>query len=172
MFLQDHWSWCKEDFCYYSYICRFLYLQPDIPSRSQKEGSESEQFWDLLGGKAEHSSQKVGSNVESDPHLFLCSYSTGYKNYLFVQRQSTFPILLHTLICTGWCILLFQSYWLLLKFLSVFRFEGEPFAHICSIYFWTAYVVWPPLCATMLVLPTLKKHLYMKQGSHDSTEIH
>ncbi|KAF4390902.1 hypothetical protein F8388_005715 [Cannabis sativa] len=34
-------------------------IKPNIQSKPQKEGSESELFWDLLGGKSEYSSQKV-----------------------------------------------------------------------------------------------------------------
>lgn len=45
--------------------------------KPQKEGSESEQFWDLLGGKSEYPSQKVLRDDESDPHLFSCSFTNG-----------------------------------------------------------------------------------------------
>lgn len=54
-----------------------LGLQPNVQSKPQKEGSESEQFWDLLGGKSEYSSQKIGRDAESDPHLFSCTFSNG-----------------------------------------------------------------------------------------------
>ncbi|WOH06883.1 hypothetical protein DCAR_0626312 [Daucus carota subsp. sativus] len=54
-------------------------IKPNMQSRLQKEGSESEQFWDLLGGKSEYPSQKVGRDVESDPHLFSCSFSNDLK---------------------------------------------------------------------------------------------
>ena len=55
-----------------------LYIvQPNTQSRSQKEGSETDQFWSLLGGKSEYSSQKMVREVESDPHLFSCILSKG-----------------------------------------------------------------------------------------------
>ncbi|KAL0876897.1 hypothetical protein Bca101_026602 [Brassica carinata] len=34
-------------------------IKPNLQTRAQKEGSESEQFWELLGGKTEYSSQKL-----------------------------------------------------------------------------------------------------------------
>lgn len=46
----------------------------------QKEGTESEQFWDFLGGKSEYPSQKIGRDAETDPHLFSCSFSKGKMN--------------------------------------------------------------------------------------------
>lgn len=52
-------------------------LQPNVQSKPQKEGSESEQFWDLLGGKTEYPSQKIGREAERDPHLFSCTFSKG-----------------------------------------------------------------------------------------------
>lgn len=52
-------------------------LQPDVQSKPQKEGTESEQFWDLLGGKSEYSSQKIGRDGESDPRLFSCILKNG-----------------------------------------------------------------------------------------------
>ncbi|KAL1816224.1 hypothetical protein ACET3Z_018798 [Daucus carota] len=52
------------------------WIKPDMQgTRVQKEGSESEQFWDLLGRKTEYPSQKVRRVSESDPHLFSCSLS-------------------------------------------------------------------------------------------------
>ncbi|KAM0931056.1 hypothetical protein ACQ4PT_000560 [Festuca glaucescens] len=52
-------------------------IKPNLQSRSQKEGSEADQFWSLLGGKVEYSSQKIGRGKESDPHLFSCILSKG-----------------------------------------------------------------------------------------------
>ncbi|KAF2317193.1 hypothetical protein GH714_016147 [Hevea brasiliensis] len=49
--------------------------QPNVQSKPQKEGSESEQFWDLLGGKTEYPSQKIGREAERDPHLFSSTFS-------------------------------------------------------------------------------------------------
>lgn len=48
-----------------------------MQSKLQKEGTETEQFWDLLGGKSEYLSQKVGREQESDPRLFSCDFSEG-----------------------------------------------------------------------------------------------
>ncbi|RIA04853.1 hypothetical protein BRARA_K00851 [Brassica rapa] len=50
-------------------------IKPNLQTRAQKEGSESEQFWELLGGKTEYSSQKLTKEPESDPHLFSCTFS-------------------------------------------------------------------------------------------------
>ncbi|KAK9274850.1 hypothetical protein L1049_022104 [Liquidambar formosana] len=52
-------------------------IKPNVQSKPQKEGTESEQFWDLLGGKTEYSGQKIGRVAESDPHLFSCTFSKG-----------------------------------------------------------------------------------------------
>ncbi|TKY54547.1 Villin-4 protein [Spatholobus suberectus] len=52
-------------------------IKPDLQCKPQKEGVESEHFWDLLGGKSEYSSQKITRDVENDPHLFSCNFSEG-----------------------------------------------------------------------------------------------
>lgn len=52
-------------------------IKPNSQSRSQKEGSETDQFWSLLGGKSEYPSQKIGRANESDPHLFSCILPKG-----------------------------------------------------------------------------------------------
>ncbi|XP_057987950.1 villin-4 isoform X2 [Hevea brasiliensis] len=52
-------------------------IKPNVQSKPQKEGSESEQFWDLLGGKTEYPSQKIGREAERDPHLFSSTFSKG-----------------------------------------------------------------------------------------------
>lgn len=52
-------------------------IKPNTQSRSQKEGSETDQFWSLLGGKSEYSGQKMVRELESDPHLFSCILSKG-----------------------------------------------------------------------------------------------
>ncbi|KAI3701709.1 hypothetical protein L6452_26981 [Arctium lappa] len=52
-------------------------IKPNMQSKPQKEGSESEQFWKLLGGKSEYPSQKIARDTESDPHLFSCTFSKG-----------------------------------------------------------------------------------------------
>lgn len=53
-------------------------IKPNVQSKSQKEGAESEQFWELLGGKSEYPSQKIAREPESDPHLFSCTFSKGH----------------------------------------------------------------------------------------------
>ncbi|KAF8093794.1 hypothetical protein N665_0377s0006 [Sinapis alba] len=50
-------------------------IKPDEHTKAQKEGSESEQFWELLGGKSEYPSKKIKKDGESDPHLFSCTFS-------------------------------------------------------------------------------------------------
>ncbi|KAL0729194.1 hypothetical protein Bca4012_025287 [Brassica carinata] len=50
-------------------------IKPNEQTKAQKEGSESEQFWKLLGGKSEYPSQKIKKDGESDPHLFSCTFS-------------------------------------------------------------------------------------------------
>ncbi|CAN4124217.1 unnamed protein product [Withania somnifera] len=52
-------------------------IKPDMQSKLQKEGAESEQFWEMLGGKSEYPSEKIGRDAESDPHLFSCIFSRG-----------------------------------------------------------------------------------------------
>ncbi|CAI9787463.1 unnamed protein product [Fraxinus pennsylvanica] len=52
-------------------------IKPNMQSRLQKEGAESEQFWDLLGGKSEYLSQKISRDAETDPHLFSCTFLKG-----------------------------------------------------------------------------------------------
>uniref|UniRef100_A0A0D6R508 HP domain-containing protein n=1 Tax=Araucaria cunninghamii TaxID=56994 RepID=A0A0D6R508_ARACU len=52
-------------------------IKPDVQSKPQKEGTESEAFWKPLGGKKEYSSQKVVKDLSKDPHLFACSFSKG-----------------------------------------------------------------------------------------------
>ncbi|XP_019439362.1 PREDICTED: villin-4-like isoform X1 [Lupinus angustifolius] len=52
-------------------------IKPNLQTKPQREGTESEQFWDLLGGKSEYPSQKVFREAESDPHLFSCDFSKG-----------------------------------------------------------------------------------------------
>ncbi|XP_024964610.1 villin-4-like isoform X2 [Cynara cardunculus var. scolymus] len=52
-------------------------IKPNMQSKLQKEGSESEQFWEILGGKCEYPSQKIARDAESDPHLFSCTFSKG-----------------------------------------------------------------------------------------------
>ena len=58
-------------------VLGFSSKQPDEHTKAQKEGIESEQFWELLGGKSEYPSQKIKKDGESDPHLFSCTFSNG-----------------------------------------------------------------------------------------------
>lgn len=56
-----------------------------MQSKLQKEGAESEQFWEILSGKSEYPSEKIGRDAESDPHLFSCTFSKGKdSHFLFV----------------------------------------------------------------------------------------
>ncbi|KAJ0261526.1 Villin-5 [Hirschfeldia incana] len=50
-------------------------IKPDEHTKAQKEGIESDQFWELLGGKSEYPSKKIKKDGESDPHLFSCTFS-------------------------------------------------------------------------------------------------
>ncbi|KAK9931674.1 hypothetical protein M0R45_018943 [Rubus argutus] len=50
-------------------------IKPNLQSKPQKENTESEQFWELLGGKSEYPSQKIVRDAESDPRLFSCIFS-------------------------------------------------------------------------------------------------
>ncbi|GAB4838260.1 hypothetical protein Ancab_027789 [Ancistrocladus abbreviatus] len=52
-------------------------LKPNLQCKPQKEGAESEQFWDLLGGKTEYPSQKIARVAERDPHLLECTFFKG-----------------------------------------------------------------------------------------------
>eukprot|EP00252_Welwitschia_mirabilis_P024171 TRINITY_DN7065_c0_g1_i1.p1 TRINITY_DN7065_c0_g1~~TRINITY_DN7065_c0_g1_i1.p1 ORF type:complete len:1024 (+),score=247.76 TRINITY_DN7065_c0_g1_i1:394-3465(+) len=52
-------------------------IKPDVQSKPQKEGSESEAFWNTLGGKKDYSSQKMVKDASKDPLLFACSFSRG-----------------------------------------------------------------------------------------------
>lgn len=54
-------------------------IKSDLQSKPHKEGVESDQFWELLGGKCEYSNQKIGRDAENDPHLFSCLYTKGVK---------------------------------------------------------------------------------------------
>lgn len=52
-------------------------IKPNMPSKTVKEGAESQQFWELLGNKTEYPSQKIARVSESDAHLFSCNFSKG-----------------------------------------------------------------------------------------------
>ncbi|GFS32883.1 villin 4 [Actinidia rufa] len=64
-------------------------IKPNMQSKTQKEGAESEQFWDLLGGKSEYPSQKIGKDAESDPHLFSCTFTKGDLKVTEIYTTST-----------------------------------------------------------------------------------
>lgn len=74
---------CDLTLHHLSFDCYDLYLQPEMQSRYQKEGVESEQFWELLGGKSEYKNRKFTREAESDPHLFECTLSNGMYSFLF-----------------------------------------------------------------------------------------
>ena len=46
-------------------------IKPNLQSKPQREGTESEQFLDLLRGKSEYPSQEISREAESDPHIHL-----------------------------------------------------------------------------------------------------
>ncbi|VAH51356.1 unnamed protein product [Triticum turgidum subsp. durum] len=50
-------------------------IKSDLPSRSLKEGRETDKFWELLGDKLKYSNKKIEREQESDPHLFSCILS-------------------------------------------------------------------------------------------------
>eukprot|EP01018_Ginkgo_biloba_P014879 Gb_25295 [translate_table: standard] len=52
-------------------------IKSNIQSKPQKEGTESEIFWNALGGKKEFSKKKLGKDASKDPHLFACNFSNG-----------------------------------------------------------------------------------------------
>lgn len=62
--------------------CTWYFLQPNLQCKTQKEGSESEPFWLLLGEKTEYPSQKTARQPESDPHLFSCHFSKGFQHII------------------------------------------------------------------------------------------
>ncbi|MED6175649.1 Caps the barbed end of actin filaments and is able to sever them in a calcium-dependent manner [Stylosanthes scabra] len=63
-------------------------FKPDLQSKPQRKGTESEQFWDLLGGKSEYPSQKITMEAESDVHLFSCNFSKGNVKVLHCAEKS------------------------------------------------------------------------------------
>ncbi|XP_021723438.1 villin-4-like [Chenopodium quinoa] len=52
-------------------------IKPNLQCKTQKEGAESELFWQLLGEKSEYPSQKIAREPENDPHLFSVHFSKG-----------------------------------------------------------------------------------------------
>ncbi|KAL1534058.1 Villin-4 [Salvia divinorum] len=66
-------------------------LKPDVQSRFQREGAESEQFWGLIGGKKlEYPKQKITRVAEGDPHLFSCTISNGMTYLILVAEVYNF----------------------------------------------------------------------------------
>lgn len=68
------------------------FLQPNLQTKPQREGTESEQFWDLLGGKSEYPSQKITREAESDPHLFCCNFSKGKGSFFLFAGYLRTPL--------------------------------------------------------------------------------
>lgn len=64
-------------------------LQPEEPSKSQREGKELETFWEHLGEKSEYPSKKIPKDHEGDPHLFSCEFLNGTARSFVI-----FPLLL------------------------------------------------------------------------------
>ncbi|KAK6927086.1 Villin headpiece [Dillenia turbinata] len=52
-------------------------LNPWWQPTSIREGSETDDFWNALGGKAEYRRDKEIKKYIEDPHLFMCSFSRG-----------------------------------------------------------------------------------------------
>ncbi|KAM0020504.1 putative villin headpiece, villin/Gelsolin, ADF-H/Gelsolin-like domain superfamily [Helianthus debilis subsp. tardiflorus] len=50
-------------------------IKPDMQTRVCKERAESDEFWEILGGRTEHATQKIPRETERDPHLFSCILS-------------------------------------------------------------------------------------------------
>lgn len=70
-----------------------LFLQPNGLTKPQKEGNESFQFLNLLGGKCEHGRQKMDDDQESDPRLFSSTLSKGlishhYYDYFSIEHHN------------------------------------------------------------------------------------
>lgn len=85
------------------------YLQPNTQSKLQKEGAESEQFWDLLGGKSEYPSQKLTREHESDPHLFSCTLTKGMSIFVCILILQLFYFLVNSvqLVLFAFCFLIY-----------------------------------------------------------------
>ncbi|XP_076914396.1 villin-5-like [Bidens hawaiensis] len=64
-------------------------IKPELQTRVFKERAESDEFWEILGGKTEYGNQKIPRDAERDPHLFSCTYSKEglrvYEIYNFSQ---------------------------------------------------------------------------------------
>ncbi|KAF2309650.1 hypothetical protein GH714_004455 [Hevea brasiliensis] len=60
-------------------------IKPNVQSKPQKEGSESEQFWDLLGGKTEYPSQKLEGKLKRILAFSLAHSQTVAEIYNFTQ---------------------------------------------------------------------------------------
>ncbi|KAK4792114.1 hypothetical protein SAY86_022549 [Trapa natans] len=52
-------------------------IKPNAQCKTQREGAESDYFWEVLGGKSEYPSHKIVRDSEGDPHLFFCTFSRG-----------------------------------------------------------------------------------------------
>ncbi|KAG0495453.1 hypothetical protein HPP92_000144 [Vanilla planifolia] len=86
-------------------------IKPNIQPKPHKEGSESEQFWSLLGGKGEYPSQSIKREQESDPHLFSCNFTKGNLKISEIHNFSQddlmtedvfYSVLLFVHLCLGW----------------------------------------------------------------------
>ncbi|GJV68957.1 putative ribonuclease H-like domain-containing protein [Tanacetum coccineum] len=47
-------------------VLTVTYRMPNMQSKLQKEGSESEAFWEIVDGKSEYPSQKIAKDIKSD----------------------------------------------------------------------------------------------------------
>lgn len=66
-------------------------LQPDASTATLKEGSETEVFWDALGGKKVHPSHREPKESAKDPRLFSCTLEKGQLKvmevFIFTQEN-------------------------------------------------------------------------------------
>lgn len=54
-----------------------MYLQPTWQPISVREGCEPDNFWNVLGGKAEYPKAKEIKGYTEEPHLFILNVSEG-----------------------------------------------------------------------------------------------
>ncbi|GKD79057.1 growth-regulating factor 1 [Tanacetum coccineum] len=55
-------------------VLTVTYRMPNMQSKLQKEGSESEAFWEIVDGKSEYPSQKIAKDIKIGWNLFQMGY--------------------------------------------------------------------------------------------------
>ena len=71
--------------------CLIVFTQQNVTPIVLKEGSETEIFWEALGGKKIHPSHQEPKEGSKDPHLFSCKFSKGsnsFSSFLFEQKPA------------------------------------------------------------------------------------